>query len=87
MIHFHSFILVFFACVCFSLSLSLSKDLFALFFLLVSFVQGLFICFVLLLGVSPEFFEFCGVLRFFLLCFLSLERSTASFLVVDVLKI
>jgi hypothetical protein len=26
-------------------------------------------------------------LRFFLLCFLSLERSTASFLVVDVLKI
>jgi hypothetical protein len=41
----------------------------------------------LLLGVSPEFFEFCGVLRFFLLCFLSLERSTASFVVVVVVLV
>jgi hypothetical protein len=41
----------------------------------------------LLLSVSPEFFEFCGVLRFFLLCFLSLERSTASFLVVVVVVV
>ncbi len=88
MIHFHSFLCSLYVCVSLSLSLSLSlKGSICIVFVVVGVVgTRLFVCFVLFLGVSPEFFKFCGVLRFFLLCFLSLERSTASFVVV-VLKI